>query len=175
MPLIDPTKKPWQYPNQKAETGSTLCLFCGLFYKKKQNRQKYCGSRDEKGTCAWIIRRRHIYRNRSHRKTLSTYKPYKNTEQERLKIKITKRDNYACQKCGLKNENPSFFDMDHKDSNRNHNSMNNLWLLCPNCHRLKTIEDRKNLSGNWSKWKAAQSKALILYQPKPIILYTAEF
>jgi len=35
-------------------------------------------------------------------------------------------------------------DVDHRDGDNRNNDLSNLWTLCPNCHRKKTIEDLNN-------------------------------
>lgn len=59
-----------------------------------------------------------------------------------------------CAKCGLTDENPRFFDLDHiKPLLRMTNGLTtasrkglkyreNLQVLCPNCHRRKNMEER---------------------------------
>ncbi len=55
-----------------------------------------------------------------------------------------------CEKCGLKNRHPSFFEIDHIIpvlTDRRNVSMydkSERQLLCPNCHKLKTIEERES-------------------------------
>ena len=41
-----------------------------------------------------------------------------------------------CQKCGF-NSAPHILGVHHKDRNRNNNKMDNLEVLCPNCHSLE--------------------------------------
>jgi predicted HNH restriction endonuclease len=65
----------------------------------------------------------------------------------RVKI-ITERGN-KCETCGLYNEHPSFFDLDHVipiKRGRGHRyykmkAKDEVIVLCPNCHRLKTISE----------------------------------
>lgn len=62
-----------------------------------------------------------------------------------------------CNACGLKSSIKGFFDIDHiipvgRDKNKRlikNDNMKNLQILCPNCHRLKTIEDKKKYK--WGK------------------------
>lgn len=58
----------------------------------------------------------------------------------------------TCVICGLKSENPSFFDLDHiTPERRKHRSgvryrksdLVKLQVLCPNCHRKKTLSDMR--------------------------------
>lgn len=66
---------------------------------------------------------------------------------ERQRNIVLKRLGLKCNKCGIENNNLSFFDIDHivpikKSSNRRNLKMSeidNYMVLCPNCHRLKTI------------------------------------
>jgi 5-methylcytosine-specific restriction endonuclease McrA len=66
------------------------------------------------------------------------------------RIKIITAKNFQCEKCGIKNSNTSFFDIDHKISKKvlgisrkqkmfYSKELFNAQVLCPNCHRIKTI------------------------------------
>lgn len=52
-----------------------------------------------------------------------------------------------CAKCGVQNDHPSFFDIDHikpkrgKDKRYRLSRIKDYMLLCPNCHRVKTIAE----------------------------------
>lgn len=56
---------------------------------------------------------------------------------------------HKCAKCGLENDHDSFFDLDHIVAirqGRGHRrykleEIDQYMLLCPNCHRLKTISE----------------------------------
>lgn len=60
-----------------------------------------------------------------------------------------KRDDYTCQKCGLRDE--EIMDVDHiipkRDSSQRFKweiaDINNLQVLCPNCHKRKSIQEQK--------------------------------
>jgi 5-methylcytosine-specific restriction endonuclease McrA len=45
----------------------------------------------------------------------------------------------VCVKCGVKDKDKRFFDVNHKDGNHKNNNFDNLELLCPNCHRKETL------------------------------------
>ena len=45
-----------------------------------------------------------------------------------------------CQKCGY-DKNPAALTVHHKDRNRSNNSMDNLEVLCANCHAIEHYED----------------------------------
>lgn len=57
------------------------------------------------------------------------------------------RDNYTCQVCGLRDV--EIMEVDHVNPQvlfpELKASIENLMTLCPNCHRRKTLRDRKNL------------------------------
>lgn len=64
------------------------------------------------------------------------------------------RDNFTCQKCGLRDE--EIMDVDHinpkLDSSgeykNNIQDINNLQTLCPNCHKRKTLQETKFYTGH---------------------------
>lgn len=73
----------------------------------------------------------------------------------RRRLFIESRGN-MCARCGLKHEDFKFFDLDHivplNDTKsprgwRNDNG-DNLQVLCPNCHRVKTMQDME-----WGKYE----------------------
>lgn len=53
-----------------------------------------------------------------------------------------------CIRCGFNAENSSQLDIDHIDGNRSNNSRENLQILCPTCHRIKTLENGDHLHKN---------------------------
>ena len=60
-----------------------------------------------------------------------------------LKIKALKEE--KCELCGLTHwlNGKIPLELDHIDSNHHNNSLDNLQILCPNCHAVVTIERRK--------------------------------
>lgn len=61
------------------------------------------------------------------------YKKYQSPQWKEISKMVRIRDNMICQMCGRK-----VFGKDahvhHIDGNRQHNDMDNLILLCPDCH-----------------------------------------
>jgi len=49
-----------------------------------------------------------------------------------LKIKIIKEREGSCERCGYKKT--EILQIHHKDRNKNNNSLDNLEIICPNCH-----------------------------------------
>lgn len=104
------------------------CINCGKIisigtfkYGKGQCKNCYCKTLKGKNHPNWIDGR--------------SYKKYPKKFSYKLKNKIRKRDNYICQKCGLK-ERKSFrkLDIHHIDYNRNNCNKNNLITLCLKCN-----------------------------------------
>ena len=48
----------------------------------------------------------------------------------------------CCERCGFVPEHPCQMDIDHKDGNHLNDSKTNRQVLCANCHRLKTFQNR---------------------------------
>lgn len=134
-------KRSWGLTNLKRKT----CASCFVVFVPTGRRQKYCGSNRKRTGCSWAKNRGDGYR-----------------------VKLIGLKNYSCESCGIKNQNPSFFDVDHikpilrrtnglRDSARfvKKSCVENLQVLCPNCHRLKTIHNKEFwiARGFWLKAK----------------------
>jgi 5-methylcytosine-specific restriction endonuclease McrA len=50
---------------------------------------------------------------------------------------------WACNHCGRESDDPSFFDVDHvlAKSKKGTDDYSNLEVLCPNCHREKSLRE----------------------------------
>jgi 5-methylcytosine-specific restriction endonuclease McrA len=59
-----------------------------------------------------------------------------------VRDKTLEDQNYKCANCGTKIY-PPLIHFDHVDGNRSNNHISNCQALCPNCHTLKTDEDRR--------------------------------
>lgn len=70
---------------------------------------------------------------------------------------------WSCSRCGVTRKNPSFFDIDHKValSKGGPDTPENKEILCPNCHREKTLrcEDNKATVESQQEEDAAQGGA----------------
>ena len=69
------------------------------------------------------------------------------------RLNFIKSKNFTCEHCHFYYNESSFFDIDHIQPFKSHTehrkryissneNLFNLQLLCPNCHRIKTIKDR---------------------------------
>ena len=60
-------------------------------------------------------------------------RPKENVVSERaLKIRLLKDRGRICERCGY--NKPEILQIHHKDRNRSNNNIDNLELICPNCH-----------------------------------------
>jgi hypothetical protein len=48
----------------------------------------------------------------------------------------------SCERCGY-SEEVGILVIHHKDRNRDNNDLGNLAVLCPNCHALEHLEERR--------------------------------
>jgi hypothetical protein len=74
---------------------------------------------------------------------LETYRTQKNYF---LKWYLTDQNQYKCECCGVfrwgKENKLLSLELHHIDSNQKNSLISNLQLLCPNCHNLKTVENK---------------------------------
>ena len=50
---------------------------------------------------------------------------------------------HLCALCGY-SDNPEILEVHHKDCNRKNNSLDNLQILCPNCHAVYHLQNRRS-------------------------------
>ena len=61
---------------------------------------------------------------------------------ESYRMKFLLKREMKCTMCGFEAKNRIQMDVDHIDGNHTNNEESNLQLLCANCHRLKTYENK---------------------------------
>ena len=59
-----------------------------------------------------------------------------------------KHDTMTCEQCGFKALHVCQLDIDHIDGNHDNNDPSNHQILCANCHRLKTKQNKDGWYGN---------------------------
>lgn len=107
----------------------------------------------------------YFYKNKSKKNGFTTeckdckkaYQLIRNRKLRQLRKDFIFSKGNRCNSCNLYNENPRFFDIDHiipvvktkePRSLPSYYDDKKLQVLCPNCHREKTINDIKNKNEN---------------------------
>ena len=67
-------------------------------------------------------------------------------ERNTLRKVLTRLNGYCCEVCNISEYNgqPITLQVDHKDGNAGDNSLNNLRLICPNCHSQSNTFSGRN-------------------------------
>lgn len=65
--------------------------------------------------------------------------------QQGLKFRLLKQRGYNCERCNY--TNTKILVVHHKDRNRTHNNLDNLELICPNCHYEEHYLEKSWLNG----------------------------
>jgi len=94
------------------------CIICGKLILAGLNK-KTCSR-----GCANKLRIGIKYRQNKPRDKVNTYK--------QLKIRLLKLRGNVCERCGY--NKLEILQVHHKDKNRDNNALENLELICPNCH-----------------------------------------
>lgn len=81
------------------------------------------------------------------------------------KFKIEHGDG-TCWWCGFTCVLPGQLQVDHFDGDRTNNAKNNLWILCGNCHHMKTI-----LAGDIHKTKRIKGHAIRMLLPNGVLAW----
>ena len=71
-------------------------------------------------------------------------------KKETIKKYFLNKKEYKCEKCGIEHWNNEYIPLEihHKDGNRKNNTIDNLELLCPNCHsQTETFRGRNTNKG----------------------------
>lgn len=130
-----------------------ICKRCSKEFIPTGLNHKFCGSSKLKTGCSYE-------NDKEVSKIYHIKHPEKRTHGIRPKVKILDKLGHKCSKCGIFSEIKGFFDIDHiipvrrklirynSDTSITHGEANRTDLknvyqvLCPNCHRLKTLQDR---------------------------------
>ena len=66
----------------------------------------------------------------------------------RKKAMAARGDSPTCELCGFVPAHIGQLDVDHVDGNHHNHEPENLQIICANCHRLKTIQNKDGLKGS---------------------------
>jgi endogenous inhibitor of DNA gyrase (YacG/DUF329 family) len=145
------------------KTTTTNCIRCNKSFKNLYGKRRYCSpecSTKHKSEKAWAIKREAIERGE---KNLSLNIESNNTFFKRYLIE---QHGAKCMRCGWqeinKFSNRIPIELEHKDGNCTNNNIDNLELLCPNCHSLtatyKGANKRPGGSKRYQVWKTYFTK-----------------
>lgn len=123
-----------QNPSGKIRKKEKYCLNCGKELHKGQ--YKYCSS-----LCQQEYQRKEYIKKVNNGEESGLKKSGNTTKiSGSIRTYLFKKYDNKCQKCGWGEINPTTgkcpLEIHHKDGNKAHNDLNNLELLCPNCHSL---------------------------------------
>ena len=143
-----------QYNNKKRPKRNKLkyCLFCGKLLNTHQ--YKFCSS-----TCSGKYHTQLIFNKIENGDT--TFYPF--TYKKYLIFKYGEK----CMKCGWHEINPTTslipIQLEHKDGNSENHNLNNLELLCPNCHSLTPTFGALNKGNGREKRREKRQKKNQMY------------
>lgn len=75
-------------------------------------------------------------------------KPYEEMSHSSVRKRLLHERNYTCEECGIGNMyngKPLSLELDHIDGNSKNNKIENLRILCPNCHSQTPTHRSKNI------------------------------
>ena len=104
------------------------CVYCGLSVRKANTLGKYCSN-----ACQQKYERRvAVESNTASSKTVKKY--------------IAETVGYFCSECGIDEWSGKkiVLELEHKSGNSEDNILDNVCLLCPNCHSLTDTYKNKN-------------------------------
>ena len=128
------------YAHAKRKYCSDKCMYANIEWRKKQQQQQH------------TLQTRIHLGQQSHQRNAGKNNPNYKHGIYMLYATLKKQANGICQECnqGIKN-NLSFLDIHHKDENRQNNNIDNLIMLCPNCHRKKHLSTTSTIIQSYKK------------------------
>jgi hypothetical protein len=105
------------------------CINCGKFCRKPNTLKKYCSNKCQQDHYLQVK----ITNGTASQKTLKRYFVHKLQN--------------TCSSCGIKDWNgkPLVLELEHIDGDSTNNKLDNLTLLCPNCHSQTDTYKSKNI------------------------------
>jgi len=117
----------------ESNKGHVFCsLSCRGIYSRKESPCIVCGKPILAGLNKKTCSRKCSNINRAGIKYHLGSPRDKVKSQQALKIRLLKQRGKICERCGYRKY--EILQIHHKDRNRENNKLNNLELICPNCH-----------------------------------------
>lgn len=123
------------------QVGTGICLNCGKdIVGRNKNKKRYC-DRDCDIKYRWKLKKEAIEKDPN------------SVGIRALKRFVVKERGHKCEKCGISEwfGQSISLDMHHIDGNYKNNSLDNLKLLCPNCHAITPTYKGKNAGNGRAK------------------------
>ena len=123
------------------------CLYCGTSFKYNPHHQrgKYCNN-----ACQGKHKRQ-VYITEWLQGSVSGGRSY--VLSNHVRHHLLEEADYKCSECGWSKVNPHTgnvpLEIDHIDDNPYNHSPDNLQVLCPNCHSLKTLPPSRSKGGRY--------------------------
>lgn len=121
------------------------CINCGVFCRKANTLKKYCSNKCQQD---------HATKEKIRTKTASA---------RTLKKYLVQQLNNTCSCCGITewNNKPIVLELEHIDGNSSNNDIENLTLLCPNCHSQTPTYKSKNIGNgrHYRRIRYAENKS----------------
>ena len=132
------------HQGQRKPVKKKPCEYCGTLTSNKQFCSVQCSNKSRRkdgwGICAYCGNE--IPPTRSHCnvvcRQLNRYRKMREKKLSPTKDFLIYERTNTCEECGLSEwqDQPIPLELHHRDGNRANNKLNNLVLLCPNCHAL---------------------------------------
>lgn len=140
------------YNNRSRAKPKQICKLCGNEYPAR-NIGDYCSTscRKKHKTELWL--------------SGEIDGCWKYTHADYVRDYLEQRSNNSCEQCGYsktREDESSILQVEHKDGNWRNNQVENLELLCPNCHCLTETWGAGNM-GNGRTWKKKYNQFSKLY------------
>jgi hypothetical protein len=105
------------------------CLNCGIFCRRSNTAGKYCSNKCQ------------------HEHQMLTKVKTNTASSKTMKRYLIETNGYFCEECGIDsyNNKPIVLELEHKNGNSSDNSLDNVCLLCPNCHSQTDTYKAKNV------------------------------
>ena len=135
-----------RYENKQPNVPNVECAFCGTpFYKKKNHM-----ANSKSGLFFCCRKHKDLAQRIGGIKAIQPNHYGSNNSSYRALVEREKGFN-ACEKCGW-DIHPEILEVHHRDRDKSNNTIENLEVLCPNCHMWEHYQ-----SGDGKFWKMANS------------------